>query len=65
MLNLAGITRAPMYEWRVSMKRCHTVNQRENEREQVEYVFASNEADAKREAKRKRPMFHAESARRI
>ena len=64
MLNLTNMVKAPMYRWRVEMNRCHTVNERENKRRQVEIVLASNEDDAKREAKRIRPQFHPVSVRR-
>lgn len=64
MLNLSNMVKAPMYRWRVEMARCTTSNARENQRQQIEYVQASNEDDAKREAKRIRPQFHPVSVRR-
>lgn len=65
MLSLTNMVRAPVYSWEVSMQRCTTSNERENARRRIAYVKASNETDAKREAKRQHPQFHPQSARRV
>lgn len=65
MLNLTNMVRAPLYNFEVFMVRNRSLNAAENARKRIAYVQASNAEDAKREAKRQLPEFHAESARRI
>ena len=64
-LNLTNMVRAPLYNFEVFMVRSRGMNAVENSRKRMAYVKASNADDAKREAKRQWPQFHAESARRI
>ncbi len=64
-LNLTNMVRAQLYKFEVFMVRNKTLNASENARKRIAYVQASNADDAKREAKKKHPEFHAESARRI
>ncbi len=65
MLNLTNMVRAPVYQFEVFMVRNKSLNAVENARRRMVYVQASNADDAKREAKRQWPQFHAESARRL
>lgn len=65
MLNLSGMVKAPTYSFEVFMVRNKSLNEVENARKRMVYVKASNADDAKREAKRQWPEFHAESARRV
>ena len=65
MLNLTNMVKAPLYNFEVFMVRSRGMNAVENSRKRMAYVKASNADDAKREAKKKHPEFHAESARRI
>ena len=65
MLNLTNMVRAPVYQFEVFMVHNKSLNAVENARRRMVYVQASNADDAKREAKRQWPQFHAESARRL
>lgn len=65
MLNLAGMTRAPLYSFEVHMDRKRSLNAAQNARKRVEYVTAHNAEDAKKMAARKQPEFIAVSARRV
>ena len=64
-LNLTNMVRAPLYNFEVFMVRNRSLNAAENARKRIAYVQASNEEDAKREAKKKHPEFRPESARRV
>ena len=64
-LNLTNMVRAPLYNFEVFMVRNRSLNAAENARKRIAYVQASNAEDAKREAKKKHPEFHPESARKI
>ena len=64
-LNLTNMVRAPLYNLEVFMVRNRSLNAVENSRKRMAYVQASNADDAKREAKKKHPEFHPESARRV
>ena len=64
-LNLTNMVKAPAYSYEVFMVRSRGMNAVENSRKRMAYVKASNADDAKQEAKRQWPQFHAESARRI
>ena len=65
MLNMTNMVKAPMYDFQVFMVRNRTLNAAEAARRRMVYVKASNSDDAKKEAKRQWPEFHAESARRV
>lgn len=65
MLNLAGMLKAPMHNYEVSMQRKATINEGQNVRRKVAYVKAYNEAEAKRQAERINPAFKAGKTRRI
>ena len=64
MLNMHNMVNAPLYNFEVFMVRSRSLNAVENARKCIAYVQASNEDDAKREAKRIRPQFHPVSVRR-
>lgn len=62
---MTNLVRAPVFDWQVFMVRNKCLNATENARKRMVYVRASNEADAKREAKRQHPEFFAQSARKV
>jgi len=64
MLNLAGMVRAPEYDWEVHMNRKRSLNAAQNARRRVAYVRAPNADEAKKLAGRKNPEFLPVSARR-
>lgn len=65
VLSLTNMVRAPIYDFQVFMIRNHGMNAVQNARKIMVYVKASNADDAKREAKKKRPEFFPQSARKI
>jgi hypothetical protein len=64
-LNLANMLKAPRYFYEVTMTRCIGMNAVQNARKRIAYVTASNDEDAKREARRQFPQFFPTSTRKV
>lgn len=65
VLNLSNMLRAPRYFYEVTMTRCIGMNAVQNARKRIAYVTASNDEDAKREARRQHPQFFPTSTRKV
>ena len=65
VLNLSNMLRAPRYFYEVTMTRCIGMNAVQNARKRIAYVTASNDEDAKREARRQFPQFFPTSTRKV
>ena len=64
-LNLSNMLKAPRYFYEVTMARCTSLNAVENARKRIAYVTASNDEEAKREARRQFPHFFPNSTRKV
>lgn len=64
-LNLSNMLKAPRHFYEVTMTRCTSLNAVENARKRIAYVTASNEEEAKREARRQFPQFFPTSTRKV
>lgn len=64
-MNLSNMLKAPRHFYEVTMTRCTSLNAVENARKRIAYVTASNEEEAKREARRQFPQFFPTSTRKV
>jgi hypothetical protein len=65
VLSLSHLLRAPRYFYEVTMTRCKGMNAVQNARKRIAYVTASNDEEAKREARRQFPHFFPTSTRKV